>query len=441
MGAGDSTTTLAPDPALRRVPDGARRLAAAVFDTLRARTADEPGVTRVAYGPGEVAAFEIMAQAARGWGAEQRFDPAGNQLLTLPGRDRSRCIVIGSHLDSVPHGGNFDGAAGVVLGLAAQKAFVDARLMPAFDLTVACLRAEESCWFPHSYIGSKTALGRLEEGVLDHVCRSDTGQSLATHMRALGFDPDAVRDGAHGLDPARIVAYIEPHIEQAPLLENEGVPVAAVSGIRGSFRYREMRCIGAYAHSGAMPRRYRHDAALATARLITAMQDWWEKVEEEGGDLTVTFGQLATDPTQHSFSKVAGEMAICLDVRSESTAMLERADAELQQLCARIGAATGTRFELGPRSGSQPATMSPALVARVNTAARACGLPVRTMASGAGHDASTFALAGVPSVMVFIRNSHGSHNPAEHMELADFDAALAVVFTMLQADAESWRQQ
>ncbi len=413
-------------------------LAASLFARLAAESADPPGITRIAYGAGERAAFRAMAEAASAWNARILFDAAGNQFITLPGSDRSRCIVLGSHLDSVPHGGNFDGAAGVILGVALQSALVGHGIEPPFDLTVACLRAEESCWFPHSYIGSKTALGHLDPAVLDAVKRSDTGRSLADHMAQEGFDPAGVRGGARFLDPRAIVAYIEPHIEQAPLLLSQGLPVAAVTGIRGSFRYREMRCFGEYTHSGAMPRSLRRDAAVATARLIAAMQDLWEKLEAQGEDLTVTFGQLGTDPAQHSFSKVAGETRICLDVRSQSAETLAKVDGHLRRLTGEIGEKTGTSFAVGPRSGSEPALMSQGLIDMMLACCAALDVPRKTMASGAGHDAAVFAQAGVPSAMLFIRNAKGSHNPDEHMDLADFDTALAVIFDMMRQPAHCW---
>ncbi|MDQ0316863.1 hydantoinase/carbamoylase family amidase [Amorphus orientalis] len=421
--------------------DAARRLASGLFDALFEQTRDDPGVTRVTYGDGEQAAFALVAEAAMAFGAEQTFDAAGNQFLTLAGRDRSKRIVVGSHLDSVPHGGNFDGAAGVIMGVAAQKALAEAGVVPAYDVTVACLRAEESCWFPHSYIGSKTALGRLEEGIVDGVRRSDSGETLAHHIDALGFDAEGVRNGASWLTPETVVAYIEPHIEQAPALIDAGLPLAAVSGIRGSFRFREMVCRGEYSHSGAMPRHLRRDAAVASARLVVGMQGLWERMEADGEDLTVTFGQIGTDPANHSFSKVAGEVRLCLDVRSQNEATLARVEQELQTLCATIGQETGTRFDLGPRSRSKPAIMAPHLVALVNDACRAKNLPVHTMPSGAGHDAATFANAGVPSVMIFIRNANGSHNPDEAMEMVDFDAALAALTEMLTAPATAWRSE
>ena len=316
------------DPALAR----AAQFGHSLFGELGLQTRDAPGVTRVAYGEGEHKAFALAAAAAAGMGASAVFDPAGNQFLTLPGRNRSARILIGSHLDSVPHGGNFDGAAGVFLGLALQAAFVEGETMPAFDLTIACLRAEESCWFPHSYIGSKSALGCLDPRVLDEVRRSDTGRSLADHMRGEGFDPEAVRRGARWLDPSRILAFIEPHIEQAPLLLSRGIPLGIVTGIRGSRRYRAMRCLGEYAHSGAMPRQLRRDAVVASARLVLELDALWTAVQQAGEDLTVTFGEFGTDPGAHSFSKIAGETRLCLDLRSQSRATLERTLGEVERV-------------------------------------------------------------------------------------------------------------
>ncbi|MGH9347364.1 MAG: hydantoinase/carbamoylase family amidase [Vicinamibacterales bacterium] len=417
---------------------GASKLARALFSTLARQTADPPGVTRISYGPGERRAFEIVAAAARDWNAEVVFDAAGNQFITLPGRDRARTIYVGSHLDSVPHGGNYDGAAGVVMGMAAQSMLAADEDPPFCDLTVACLRAEESCWFPHSYIGSQAAVGRLDPAVLDAVRRSDTGRSLAEHMREEGFDPDAVRRGRSLITPERALAYIEPHIEQGPVLIAEELPVAIVTGIRGSVRYREARCIGEYAHSGATPRRLRRDAVVAAAGFVNAAQDLWDRMERDGHDVVLTFGIVETDLAQHSFSKVSGGVHLCVDVRSQSVATLQEARIELAGLAAGIASRHGVQIDLGPMSGSEPASMSPRLVSIFQTACGGIDTRPYLMASGAGHDAATFAHAGIPSVMIFIRNSNGSHNPDESMEMADFDRALQLLVAALKAPAKQW---
>jgi N-carbamoyl-L-amino-acid hydrolase len=327
----------------------------------------------------------------------------------------------------------------VVLGLTLQAALVAAGHRPPYDLTVVCLRAEESCWFPHSYIGSKAALGLLDPAVLDGAVRSDNSRSLAEHMRREGFDPDAVRRGERLLDPARLLAHIEPHIEQGPVLLSESLPLGIVTGIRGSFRYRNAGVLGEYAHSGATPRSLRRDAVVAAAQLVVGMQRTWEEFERAGKDLAVTFGEIGTDPASHSFSKVAGEVHVCIDVRSQDEATLAEAQARLKELAREIARDTQTTIELGPPSGSRSALMCEPLNEMLADACRATATPFRFLSSGAGHDAAVYAAAGVPTAMLFIRNANGSHNPAEHMDMADFDRALAVLLAMMEMPKERWR--
>ena len=419
---------------LKAGQDLARRL----FETLERESADPPGVTRKGYGEGERMAHELLVRETADFHVEIQHDAAGNLFLTLPGEDRSKQIIVASHIDTVPHGGNYDGAAGVVAGVAAQAIFHAAGRKPAFDLTVLVMRAEESCWFPYSYLGSKSALGILDPSVLDTLRRSDTGKTLAEHMVEEGFNPEGVKRGESLIKRDRVVAYFEPHIEQAPVLVDAGIAVGIVTGIRGSFRYRTAKCLGAYAHSGAMPRKYRQDTAAATGEFIHRMDQLWEAELDAGRDLTVTFGEIMTNPEQHGFSKVAGEMHICLDVRSQDKAELDSVQAKIDEVVADIAERRNVRFELGELTGSTPAVMSDKLQAMLAAAAKSTGTETLVMASGAGHDASTFALEGIPTAMLFIRNENGSHNPYEAMDLADFNQALAVLAETLAAPAESW---
>ena len=273
---------LDPTVTLRNVPEPDIALAERLFDILAKETADTAGVTREAYGKGEQFAHDLVAAEAKKVGLPVTIDAAGNMYIRLAGSaPNPRTIIVGSHLDSVPMGGNFDGAAGVLTGLAVIVAWQKAGFRLADDLVVMAIRAEESNWFPHSYIGSKSALGLLPAYALD-VKRSDTGRTLAEHMKELGFKPDAVRAGEPQIKPADIRAYIEMHIEQGPILIEKNQPAALVTGIRGSFRYREAQVTGEYAHSGAVPREYRHDAVVGAADLIMRLQNEWLRFEREG---------------------------------------------------------------------------------------------------------------------------------------------------------------
>ena len=402
-------------------------LAARLFDALREASFDGVGVTRASYGPGEQRAHDIVRAEAATLGLEIAVDPAGNMLMTLPGTDRTaKRIVLGSHLDSVPQGGNFDGAAGVLAGLATVAGMRRAGFVPGRDITVLAIRAEEAgAWFPTSYPGSHAALGRLPPAVLD-VKRNDTGRPLAQHMRDLGFDPDAVAAGKCLLPPATIAAYLELHIEQGPVLDVERIPVAIVSGIPGSRRLRAARVLGEYNHSGATPRRYRADAAIALAELAHRLDEHWGTLEAQGHQLVCTFCVLATT-AEAGFTKIPGEAQFQLDVRSVQPASVDAMFSEIHRLIATIEPRRGVRFDLGVETGSLPSPMDAAVQDGLARAAQAGGIAFRTMASGGGHDAAAFAQAGVPAAMLFVRNQHGSHNPHEAMRLEDFAAGCAVM--------------
>ena len=403
------------------------RLPERVLERLVQATTDAPGITRVAYGPGERFAHDLVRDEAEELGAVARVDAAGNLYLTLKGRDPGLpAIVIGSHLDSVPHGGNFDGAAGVAAGLAVMAEHVGQGIQLARDLVVLATRAEEAVWFPLSYPGSQAALGLLEPQALE-AKRSDSGRTLADHMLEEGFDPDAVRRGVPGIEAGRIAAFVEVHIEQGPRLIAAGAPVGIVTGIAGGFRYVDAKCLGAYAHSGAEPRFARHDSVLGFADLVAALETEWDALERDGHEATITFGRVQSDRTQHGGSRVLGELGFTLDVRSAEAAVLNRIDAQLQNIFAEVGAKRGVTFEAGPRFTWEPATMSPALIAGMDRAAAELRMQAPHVPSGAGHDAATFAGAGIPTAMLFVRNENGSHNPHEAMELADLDQAIRLL--------------
>lgn len=417
-------------PALR----SALALAERLFDELRAHTTDAPGITRAAYGEGEEFAHELLKRTGRELGLAQAIDAAGNLYLTMPGEDPELpSWIIGSHIDSVPHGGNFDGAAGVLAGIAVAAALKGEGRQLKRSLTTMVIRAEESTWFPVSYLGSRAAFGILPAEALE-TCRADTGLTLRTHMEALDFRPDAVAAGEAYLDPARIHGFIEVHIEQGPVLEREDVPVGLVTGIAGSFRYRKARCLGAYGHSGAVPRAYRQDAVVAFAELVAALEQTWDGLERDGERATITFGEVATDPAQHAFSKVPGEVGFCLDVRSESLACLERIHVELLQHAAIIEQRRGVRFDWGERTGSSAAVLDPALRHQLAASAERLGIRAIEMPSGAGHDTSVFANKGVPAALVFVRNQNGSHNPDEAMRIEDFAQAVELIHRCVVAD-------
>ncbi|SFJ14953.1 N-carbamoyl-L-amino-acid hydrolase [Bosea sp. OK403] len=408
------------------------------FDALRARSLDGPGVTRTSYMAGEQAAHDLIADLARGLGLAVSVDAAGNLSARFAGRHPERpAWITGSHLDSVRQGGNFDGAAGVIAGLVAVAAMIDAGLQPDCDIVLMAFRAEESsAWFVGrhgGHFGSRAALGLLWEGELDSATHVATGRSLRAMMNEAGFDAARIEAGPPILNPADIAGYVELHIEQGPILEKRALPVGIVTGIRGAYRARTARALGAYSHSGAVPHEYRQDAVFATADLVMALDSEWSRRRAAGDDLVVTVGKFSTEAELHSITKVPGQVDFAIDIRSQDVAVLDGMEAFLRASARDIEARRGVSFGLDPVDRATPALMDAGLVAALQASASGLSIPFLTMASGGGHDAQDFADAGIPAAMLFVRNDKGSHNPAEAMEIADFMQATRVLANVLRA--------
>ena len=408
-------------------------LAGQWFDHLRTHSKGRLGVTRASYGAGEQMAHDLMQGIGQTLGLEKRIDAAGNLYLTLPGRDRSLpAIMTGSHLDSVPEGGNYDGAAGVVAGMAMLARWRRAGRQPTHVITVKGVRAEVLSWFPAPDAGSRMAFGLLEPEALDDCKRPDTGRSLAEHMKELGFEPERIRAGEPQLDPKNIRCFLELHIEQGPVLVAKRLPVGVVTGIRGNLRYKHCHIVGRYGHAGAEPRESRNDALLAGVEFVSRLEELWIAREMAGIDLVATVGQFHTDTAVHTMTKIPGEIRFTLDIRSQDNDVLLAVDRDLRALADEIGTRRGVRIDLGVFTNAKPGPIDKGHRARLERLAKEIGIPNLSMASGAGHDSAVFGIMGVPTAMIFIRNEHGSHNPDEAMELADFALGLKLLVAAVE---------
>ena len=394
-------------------------LAASLFDALSRATRRGRGIVRDSYGAGEQAAHDIARAAAEAIGLEIRIDAIGNLSMTLPGRDRPRRASSWARTSTACRR-----AATSTAPPASSPACAPCRRMrrgryvPACDLTVMGIRAEESAWFDVAYLGSAGAFGLLDPACLVDRALGQRPHPRERRCRERGFDPAAIRERRRLLDPARIRAYLELHIEQGPTLVARGLPAAVVSGIRGCKRFRNARCIGEYGHSGRG--RPPLPAAMRSPRPWRCCTTWRAcgcDSRKAGADLVITCGELFTDAAMHGPSKIAGETRFVLDLRSLSSADHgSRSRPRRARAAARIGEAYRVRIDLGATSDSPPAVMDARLRARLM---RLLEQPFE-MASGAGHDAAVFAKVGIPSGMIFVRNEHGSHNPDEAMSLEDF---------------------
>jgi N-carbamoyl-L-amino-acid hydrolase len=412
-----------------------RSLAEELFAALRAVGDDGVGITREAYGPRESAAHEVVAQAGARLGLAVARDAAANLSLTLRGREPELpALACGSHLDSVPQGGNFDGAAGVLAGLLALACLGGEDTRPRRSICLYALRGEESAFFGRAYLGSSALFGRLTAADLA-TRRSGDGETLGACMAACGAAVARIARGEVLLDPASLHAWMELHIEQGPVLEARGLPLAAVTGIRGNLRYRSVVCHGEAGHSGAVPRWLRHDAVFATADLLHRLDGHWQRLLGAGHDLVLTSGVLGTDPAEHALARIPGTVRFSFEARSQSEETLAAVDQLFLDECARVGEERGVRFEPGRRIDTEGAVMDAEWTARLRAAIRQMGIDDQPMPSGAGHDSAVFARAGVPSAMLFVRNGHGSHNPREAMAMEDFLLGAEALYRCLREGA------
>jgi N-carbamoyl-L-amino-acid hydrolase len=402
-----------------------------LFAGLREATGDGVGITRESYGAGESLALDIIENAARQFDLETGRDAGANLVVSFPGSEPDLpYLACGSHLDSVPQGGNYDGGAGVIAGLTILAGLKRDGFMPRRTLKLFGLRGEESAWFGKAYMGSSALFGRLSPEDLAST-QAVTGRSLADCMRDVGADVDRIMRAEALIDRSKVAAWVELHIEQGPVLVARQLPIGIVTGIRGNIRHRVVQCIGEAGHSGAVPRWLRRDAVFATAELITHLDRHWRTLLERGRDLVITAGIMGTDSSEHAIARIPGAVKFSFEARSQSQETLEAFYDLFVSECASVGEERGVEFLLDRRMQSAPATMDPAWVNKLRAAARKLGLPDEPIPSGAGHDAAVFANAGIPSAMIFVRNENGSHNPHEDMKIDDFMKGVAVMRDVL----------
>ncbi|MEE9414175.1 MAG: Zn-dependent hydrolase, partial [Acidimicrobiales bacterium] len=390
--------------------DDLAQLGADLFDGLHRLSADGDGVTRGSYSASENAAHLLFANCAARHGLKTWTDEACNTWIELEGTDpNSPSVVLGSHLDSVRNGGNFDGAAGVVGGLLTMLLLRKAGPLRRSVRTVA-FRGEESAWFGTCYIGSRALVGSLTTAMLDGL--SAEKMALREAMVEMGANLALIEAGQPLLDLASIALYLELHIEQGPVLVAADIPLGAVTAIRGNVRYPAVEWRGQSGHSGTVPRELRRDAVFGVARWLSEIETIWDEESEAGTDLVVTTGVLETDPMRHGVTRIAEYVRLSLDIRSADSATLRRVAERIEDQARMIASERGLTVEFGQQLETSPASIDTSTRQAILDAAELQGHGIMALPSGAGHDAAALAEVGIPVGMIFVRNENGSHNPS-----------------------------
>lgn len=391
-----------------------------IFDDIRAMSADVQGVTRQAFSAKETEVLDYLTKIGQSLQLEITPDRAGNVWMTLPGKDRSLpAFVAGSHVDSVPQGGNYDGLAGVTAALTVAWWMRQTGFQPVRDYTVLMMRGEESSFFGKAYMGSLGMLGKLTAKDLALKIR-DGSCTLAEAMQSCGIDTEAVSGGKPLVDIDRIAAFVELHIEQGPTLDAQKEARAGiVTGIRGNIRHKAVRILGEAAHSGATDKPYRHDALMAFTDWMQRVDRAWDRWLIQGEDLVFTVGVLKM-ASSAAISVIPGEVTFSVDIRSLSADTVKRFHDLMQKYGKEVASERGVKIEYDPALVTAPSGVDAALSDRLETSAKAEGIPCMRLASGAGHDSAVLGNNGIPVAMIFVANQLGSHNPHEAMKMEDF---------------------
>jgi len=401
--------------------DKLKRVAQQIFDEVRQATQDTQGVSRESFGYAETLALEIIEKWSTQLGLITYRDNLQNVWIRRP-QDSGKApgVVIGSHADSVPQGGNYDGLAGIVAGLLVLAYQQQKSITPPLPVRTLALRGEESAWYGKAYVGSLALLGKLDKNELGNSHRS-LDKTLGQAMLECGIDISMIESARPAIDLESIRAYLELHIEQGPVMVARQWPIAAVTGIRGNIRHARIRCLGESGHSGAVPRWLRKDSVLAMAELLSRLDEHWRVLLQMGMDLVMTVGICTTRPETHAVSVIPGEVDFSFEVRSQDNQTMQQFYQLMQDECERISNSRGVKFVFDRKIETAPARMDETWTEKLCSAGSSIlGTAMERIPSGAGHDAAVFANAGIPSAMLFVRNANGSHNPHEAMDLDDF---------------------
>jgi allantoate deiminase len=329
-------------------------------------------------------------------------------------RSGAPAILIGSHIDTVIDAGKYDGNLGVIAGIEAVAALAreGARLRHAVE--VVAFGDEEGVRFPSHLLSSRSLTGAVRAKELD-VTDAD-GTSVRDALAALGHSAEGLRHCAR--KEQEIAAYLEVHIEQGPVLQAKGLPLAAVTAINGAARLR-VRVTGVAGHAGTVPMALRQDALAAAAQMVVEI----EKIGCRGGDrLVATVGRLEVRPSAPNV--VPGEVLFTVDVRSPADAVRKGAQAKIAAALEKIAADRRVRLAIETYYEAAATAMDKRVVATVLEAIGAVGAEPLSLASGAGHDAMAIAQRW-PAAMLFVRCKDGiSHNPAESITREDADIAV-----------------
>jgi len=380
------------------------------------------GVSRVAFSEADIAGRKYVIKLMREAGLSVRVDAAGNIVGRREGKEPGRPVIMfGSHIDSVPQGGNYDGDVGVIAAIECVEILNQHDFATLHPLEVIVFSDEEG-----SMLGSSALAGGLSPRVLQVV--SQSGKTIREGLRAIGGDPDGLARAAH--EEGEIAAFVELHIEQGSVLYDEGIQIGVVEGIVG-IHWWEITIDGFSNHAGTTPMNKRRDAMVAAARLTLAIN---EIVTQTPGRQVGTVGRIRAEPGAPNV--IPGRVVMSLELRDLSAEKIEQLFERIEAQARSIGEATDTEIAFEPLYVSDVPPPTDRRVRRlIDESARSLGLTTKRMPSGAGHDAQEMARIA-PTGVIFVPSVGGiSHSPREFTHPEDMaNGANVLLQTILRID-------
>lgn len=391
------------------------------LDQLAAISSSPGEITRLYLTPEHRAAVELVSGWMREAGMTVTLDSAATVVGRTSGTARgAKTLLLGSHIDSVRNAGRYDGCLGVVLAIEAMAELKRLGRKLPYGVEVLAFGDEEGVRFPKTLTGSHAIAGGLEPNALD--AEDESGQSIADALRGFGCDPDRIDEVAR--QSADVLGYVEVHIEQGPVLEDEGLGIGVVTAISGASRFQvEVR--GKAGHAGTLPMPMRRDALAGAAEMVLAV----EAVARETAGLVATVGRIAAVPG--AVNVVPGDVNFSLDVRSPVDRTRRGGVQEIDKRFRTIARRRQLTVKLIETYNEKAVVCDQRLIRHISAATERAGFPTIGLPSGAGHDGLAISRL-CPIGMLFVRCKGGvSHHPDEAVKAEDVEIATRVLLEIL----------
>jgi allantoate deiminase len=389
-----------------------------------AAISETPGqLTRIFLTPEHRAAADLILAWMREAGMRAHLDAIGNVCGRYEGIAHGLpCLMLGSHYDTVRDAGKWDGPLGLITAISCVADLNRRGKRLPYAIEVVGFADEEGVRFASTLLGSRAVAGTFDESVLDG--RDAGGVTMRNALRQFGLDPDRI--GAAARTRRELLAYLELHIEQGPVLEAQDLPVGVVTAIAGATRMAA-RLAGMAGHAGTVPMMLRRDALTGAAECIGAIEEF---CRTDGNGLVGTVGHIDARPG--ATNVIPGQVSFTIDIRAPTDAHRKRAVSDIVRRIEAIAKRRNLAVQLDVTHESRTVPCAPWLQAQIAAAITAEGVSVFELPSGAGHDG--MAMIDIADVgMVFVRCRGGiSHHPDEHVELADADAAARVLLRVIE---------